>query len=76
MSKNNNIEEKYKLICAVCDDLNAKLQRSAIALRQGRDLLDRLMGVIEENRVLRAENTELKALLEGRDVPKDTEIKA
>jgi hypothetical protein len=64
------------LACAAADRLQETLKIREEALIKGKKLVDELMGVVDANRRLAAENERLTAIVEGLEPPKDSEIKA
>lgn len=77
--KCKTIQHKYELACVTADRLDAELKRVRMilehrekALVQGKELVDRLMGVAVENDNLKRQIAELT----GSEPPKGVEIKA
>jgi len=72
----NTLQQKYDVLGATCDQLWERLKAAESKLIQGKELVDRLMTVIEVNRQLENENARLRAIIEATEPPPDTEIKA
>ena len=68
------LQRKYETACALADQLYQKLQEREATLIRGKALVDQLMGVVEENERLKAENARLWAIVEGTEPPAGVEI--